>query len=58
VNDGGVRADFWLGPTIRLTGAVQYEKWNVPILDPLVRSNVMTSVEVSFWPRRWGLQAR
>ena len=58
LNDGGVRADFWLGPTTRLSGSVQYEMWNFPILDPLVRSNVTMSVEVSFWPRHWGLQAR
>jgi len=57
LNDGGVRADFWLGPTTKLSGSVQYEKWNFSILDPLVRSNVTTSVELSFWPRHWGLQA-
>jgi membrane-associated phospholipid phosphatase len=58
LNDGGVRAELWLGPTTKLSGSVQYEKWNFPILDPLVRSNVTTSVELSFWPRHWGLQAR
>jgi len=57
LNDGGVRADFWLGPTTKLSGSVQYEKWNFPILDPLVRSNVTMSVELSLWPRHWGLQA-
>ncbi len=56
-NDGGVRADVWLGQTTKLSASVQYEKWNFPILDPLVRSNVTTSVELSFWPRHWGLQA-
>jgi len=57
LNDGGVRADFWLGPTTKLSGSVQYEKWNFPILDPLVRSNVTASVELSLWPPHWGLQA-
>jgi len=57
VNDGGVRADIWLGTTVRVSGSVQYEMWNIPVLDSMARSNVTTSVEFSFWPRNWGLQA-
>jgi membrane-associated phospholipid phosphatase len=53
LNDGGVRADFWLGTGVMLSGSVQYEKWNYPVLDTLPRSSVATSVEVSFWPRSW-----
>jgi len=45
-----------LGTTVQVSGSVQYEKWNYPVLDPSVRSNVTTSIEVSFWPRNWGLQ--
>jgi membrane-associated phospholipid phosphatase len=56
LNNGGVRGDFWLGTTVQVSGSVQYEKWNYPVLDPLARSNVTTSIEVSFWPRNWGLQ--
>src|SRR5712664_2637494 len=51
LNDGRVKADFWLGPTVRLSGSVQYEKWNYPVLDPLPRSNVSSTVELSLWPR-------
>ncbi len=51
LNDGGVRADFWLGATVMLSGSVQYEKWNYPVLDQLPRSNVATSVQFTFWPR-------
>jgi membrane-associated phospholipid phosphatase len=58
LNDGGVRADFWLGATTKFSGSVQYEKWNYPVLDPLMRSNVTTSIELSFWPHHWRLQAR
>jgi hypothetical protein len=58
LNDGGVRADFWLGNSTEFSGAVQYEKWNYPLLNPLARSNVTTSVQLSFWPRNWGLHAR
>jgi membrane-associated phospholipid phosphatase len=58
VNDGGVKADIWLSNTTKLSGSMQYEKWNIPVLDPLVRSNVTTSIELSFWPHRWGLHAQ
>ena len=58
LNDGGVRAEFWLGTSIRVSASVQYEKWNYPVLDPLPRSNVTTSIELGFWPRHWGLQAQ
>jgi hypothetical protein len=53
LNDGGVKADFWLNSTLKFSGSVQYEKWNYPVLDPLAKSNVTTSVELSFWPRSW-----
>jgi hypothetical protein len=53
LNDGGVRADFWLSPTLMFSGSVQYEKWNYPVLDPLPKSNVTTSVQFTFWPRSW-----
>jgi capsule assembly protein Wzi/PAP2 superfamily protein len=56
-NDGGIRADFWLGSTTLLSGSVQYEKWNFPVLDPLPKSNFTTSVELSFRPRGWSLHA-
>src|SRR5882762_10891384 len=53
LNDGGVKADFWLGTAVMLSGSVQYEKWNYPVLDPLPRSNVTTSIQFTFWPRSW-----
>jgi len=53
LNDGGVTADFWLGATLSVSGSLQYENWNYPVLDPLPRSNVTTSVELTFWPHPW-----
>jgi hypothetical protein len=53
LNDGGVKADFWLHSALMFSGSVQYEKWNYPVLTPLPKSNVTTSVELSFWPRSW-----
>jgi membrane-associated phospholipid phosphatase len=57
LNDGGVSGEFWLSRTVMLTGSVQYEKWAIPILDPLPRSNVVTSIGFSFQPglgKAWG----
>jgi len=51
LNDGGVKADFWLGKTMEITGAVQYEKWNFPIVAQAPQSNVTSSVQFTFWPR-------
>jgi hypothetical protein len=51
LNDGGVKADFWLGKTMEITGAVQYEKWNFPIVAQGPQSNVTSSVQFTFWPR-------
>jgi hypothetical protein len=53
VNDGGVTADFWVGRSVTLSGSVQYEKWNYPALASQPKSNVATSLELSFWPRSW-----
>lgn len=53
LNDGGVKADFWLGAKVTLSGSAQYEKWNYPVLAPLPRTNVATSVQLTFWPHSW-----
>ena len=57
VNDGAVRSDYWLSKSVRLSGWLQYEKWQIPVLDSSVRSNVTASFEVGFWPSDWGLHA-
>jgi hypothetical protein len=53
VNDGEVRADIWLNQTMELSGFVQYEKWNIPVLAAAPQSNVTTSVQFTFWPHAW-----
>lgn len=57
VNDGAIRADYCLGHAVRLSGSVQYEKWQIPVLDSSLRSNISASFEVGFWPRDWRLHA-
>jgi len=51
LNDGGVTGEFWLNKTMMFTVSLQYEKWNFPVLDPLPRSNVVTSIGFSFQPK-------
>ena len=57
VNDAGLSADYWFGAKLRLSGSLQYEKWQIPVLDSSTRSNVTASFELGFWPRDWGLHA-
>jgi hypothetical protein len=42
VTDAGVRTDVWLNGTTELSGSVQYEKWNIPLLASRAQSNVTT----------------
>ena len=53
LNDGGVNLEFQLKPAVTLSGSVQYEKWNYPLLDPEVKSNWATSIGFTFWPHLW-----
>jgi hypothetical protein len=39
---------------LTLSAFVQCEKWLVPVLAPEAKSNVTTSVQLTFWPQRWG----
>lgn len=53
LNDGGINVDFQIRPEVSVSGSIQYEKWNYPILAPGVQSDVSTSVQLTFWPRLW-----
>ena len=53
LNDGSAKADFWLNSWVEISGSVQYETWNYPVLDPLSRSSVSTTAQFSFWPHSW-----
>jgi len=53
VNDGEVKADIWLNQTMELSGFVQYEKWNIPVLAAAPQSNVAASLGFTFWPHAW-----
>ena len=50
LSDFGVKMDYWLRPTLSLSGTAQYERWNFPVLAPGNQSNMMTSFQLTFWP--------
>ena len=53
LNDGGVNLEFQVRPDVTLSGSLQYEKWNYPLLAPEPKSNWATSVGFTFWPHLW-----
>jgi membrane-associated phospholipid phosphatase len=50
INDVGVSTNVWLSSRWELSGLVQYEKWDYPILAPGPQTNVTTSLGISFAP--------
>jgi hypothetical protein len=56
LTDIGVRADFWHRSVVSVSSSVQYEQWVFPVLAPGQHSNLSTSVQLTFWPRRWDVK--
>jgi hypothetical protein len=56
LNDGSVKVNWQVRNELTLSAFVQCEKWLVPVLTPETKSNVTTSVQLTYWPRRWGLR--
>ncbi|HKS74032.1 MAG TPA: capsule assembly Wzi family protein, partial [Terriglobales bacterium] len=50
LNDFSVRTDVMLGHSLAVTGSVQYETWNFPLLAPTAQSNVTASVQLTLFP--------
>lgn len=55
LDDGGIEASFWLGRKLSVSAALQFEKWNFPVLRPGPTSDFMSSVQLTYWPR-WRIQ--
>ena len=49
-SDVAVNADIFVGPGFRFSGNVQYERWLIPLLATGHQSNVVASLQFSFWP--------
>jgi hypothetical protein len=51
ITDAGARASIWLHSTLSVTAAVQYETWDFPVLSVTRRTDIATSLGVTFCPR-------
>jgi hypothetical protein len=56
---GGTQNDFSAGARLRIRKDLelltnfQYELWNVPVLAPNRKSDFLSSVQLTFWPKNW-----
>lgn len=50
VNDGSVTVNWWLHNNLNITGLLQYERWNYPLLAPGPQTNWTSSLGLSFYP--------
>ena len=50
-NDAAVNADFFLSSGVRLSGTLQYEVWQIPLLAANRQNNIAASLELAYWPR-------
>ena len=53
-NDAAVNADFLLQSGLRLSGTLQYEAWQIPLMASGPQRNFTTSFEIGYWPRGHG----
>jgi membrane-associated phospholipid phosphatase len=49
--DFGTRAELLVRPELSITGSLQYERWNFPLLSTTHNSNFMASAQLTYWPR-------
>jgi hypothetical protein len=58
LNDFGAGGDVALGSNISISGSIQYEQWNFPVLRPTPQTDFTASFQVTFSPRlrlsKWG----
>ena len=51
LNDGSVKANWWVHKDLCFSAFVQYEKWLAPVLAATTQSNWTSSVEIGFQPQ-------
>jgi membrane-associated phospholipid phosphatase len=52
LQDFNLRTDLMLTHTLGISGFVQRETWNFPVLSPTAQSDTTASVQLTFWPHR------
>lgn len=50
LKDFQVSTDLQLRSNLSLTGLLQFERWNFPLLSPTAQTNVVSSVQLTYWP--------
>jgi len=50
-NDIAVSADFFTKASLRFTGLVQYERWQIPLVAAGPQLNVVASFQIGYWPK-------
>jgi hypothetical protein len=55
LNDYSVKGEMQLHSGIYLQGLFQYESWHFPVLAPAPKSDITTSIQLTFYPR-WQLK--
>lgn len=50
-NDVAVNSDFFVTSGFRLSGSLQYERWQIPLLASERQSNWTTTFQIGYWPR-------
>jgi membrane-associated phospholipid phosphatase len=50
-NDVQLNSDFLLRSGLRLSGFLQYERWNIPLLAASQQSNLTAAFEIGYWPK-------
>lgn len=51
LNDGALKANWWLTDNLTISGSLQYERWFAPILASAPQTNWTSAVSVTFWPK-------
>ena len=49
--DAQRRLDRWIGKEMSVSGFLQYERWNIPVLAATPQTDWTSSVQLTFWPR-------
>jgi membrane-associated phospholipid phosphatase len=51
-NDVGLSTDLFAKSGFRFTGSLQYEQWQIPLIENARQSNVAASLQIGYWPQR------
>ena len=52
-NDGSLKVNWWVRHDLTVSGMVQYEKWDAPILAPGPQTDWTSSLQITFSPESW-----